>query len=115
MFRVTSCTERAMPELYKVILSYAAIACRAGQWDLPGLVLQVTSAQAGKSYTASRSCSQLSYLGAPADADRPEVAECIAARTKLQHTIAALELPANFLDELVHQLGGPGMGFQCPV
>ena len=44
-----------------------------------------------------------------ADADRPEVQECIAARAELQHRIAALDLPANFLDELVHQLGGPGM------
>ncbi|DBA97285.1 hypothetical protein WJX77_012218 [Trebouxia sp. C0004] len=44
----------------------------------------------------------------PADADRPEVPECIAARDSLLQRISALDLPANFLDELVHQLGGPG-------
>ena len=43
-----------------------------------------------------------------ADAERPEVPECIAARKSLLQCIAALDLPANFLDELVHQLGGPG-------
>ncbi len=43
-----------------------------------------------------------------ADADRPEVPECIAARGSLLQRISALDLPANFLDELVHQLGGPG-------
>lgn len=36
--------------------------------------------------------------------------ECTAARDALLHRIAAMSLPANFLDELVHQLGGPGMG-----
>ncbi len=42
------------------------------------------------------------------DAERPEVPECVAARDSLLQRIAALDLPANFLDELVHQLGGPG-------
>ena len=63
-------------------------------------------------HTGNRS---LSHLAAPADADRPEVPECIAARNKLQQTIAALDLPANFLDELVHQLGGPGTASKCFV
>ena len=62
--------------------------------------------------TAAGVSCQLSLLGAPADAARPEVPECIAARNRLQQTIAALDLPANFLDELVNQLGGPGMGSQ---
>lgn len=43
-----------------------------------------------------------------ADAERPEVPECVAARDSLLQRIAALDLPSNFLDELVHQLGGPG-------
>ena len=43
-----------------------------------------------------------------ADAERPEVPECVAARDSLLQSIAALDLPSNFLDELVHQLGGPG-------
>lgn len=50
----------------------------------------------------------------PADADRPEVPECVAARDALLHRIAAMSLPANFLDELVHQLGGPGVPLHEP-
>ena len=69
---------------------------------------QCTGTVLGKRCTLG--CRSLSHLAAPADADRPEVPECIATRNRLQQTIAALDLPANFLDELVHQLGGPGIG-----
>ena len=44
-----------------------------------------------------------------ADADRPEVPECVAARDALSQRITALSLPANFLDELIQHLGGPGV------
>ena len=79
--------------------------------QLPAAADPCTGTVLQKSYTLR---SRLpSHIAAPADADKPEVPECIATRNKLQQTIATLDLPANFLDELVHELGGPGVGSQC--
>ena len=44
-----------------------------------------------------------------ADTYRPEVPECVAVRDALLQRITALSLPANFLDELIQHLGGPGL------
>ena len=38
----------------------------------------------------------------------PEIATCVRMRDDLLEQIDALELPANFLDALIDQLGGPG-------
>ena len=36
-----------------------------------------------------------------------EVEECAAERAALLAAIAAADLPCNFLDQLIHELGGP--------
>ena len=38
----------------------------------------------------------------------PEVEECAAESAELLAGIAAASLPCNFLDQLIHELGGPG-------
>ena len=45
--------------------------------------------------------------GAEAAEQGAEVGECVAERAGLLAAVAAADLPCNFLDQLIHELGGP--------
>ena len=53
---------------------------------------------------------QLSTCSMAAGEPGPEIDTCVRMRNDLLEQIDSLELPANFLDALIDQLGGPG---QC--